>query len=143
MYPDQHDVELALRGLAGPRPDPASIWKDVVLVRSFLDEARGYCFNHGRHQFILVSELKKTAEEFIGHAIPEAALQVAIRMQNLQVKPSGADKQPLVKLPPLDRFGERRELWNQHMTDLEKEIATEVGRMEQERQMRARATKSE
>jgi hypothetical protein len=126
MYPDQHDVELALQQMRlNPRPKPEDIWEDVVLVRSFLDEARGRCYNYGRHNFILISELKTIAENYIGRAISNDALTVAMRMQQLQVKSSGSSGVLLVKLRPLDRFEEVHDLWNQHQKVLQREIQME------------------
>jgi len=139
MYPDLHDVELQLREMKlTPRPEPEDIWKDVVLLRSYLNEARGYCFNHGRHQFILVSELKKIAEAFVG-PVSDNALRVSMKMQNLQIKISkAAPDQTLAKLPPLERFEERREQWNQHQRGLEQEIIAEVDKMKTEKAIQAK-----
>jgi hypothetical protein len=135
MYPDLHDVELAMRSVSGsPKQAPETIWQDVVLIRSFLDESRGCCYSHGRHQFMLVSELKKIAESFISRSVSDYAFRVAMHMQTLNVKSSGTDKQLLVKFPPLDRFEEVRELWNQRQRILEHEIAEEIQRMEAEKQ---------
>jgi hypothetical protein len=50
-------------------------------------------------------------------------------MQRLVTKPSKADKQLLVKLPPLDRFEEARDQWNQHQRKLEQEIKAELERV--------------
>ena len=131
MYPDVRDVELTVREMKlSPRPKLEDIWPDVVLVRSFLDNSRGRCYNHGRHQFILVSELKKIAEDFIGRSVSDSALSVGMRMQRLEVKASKKDGQSLVKTPPLGRFEEARLRWNQHQRDLEQEITEEVQRME-------------
>ncbi len=140
MFPDVQDVERSLRNFPGPKPTAESIWPDVVLARSFLDEACGRCRNHGRHQFVSVADIKKFAESFTGRAIHDFALKVAMRMQGLQTKSSGSDKSILlVKVPPLDRFGEARELWTKHqIEDLEKDIAEEKIRMEQEKTIRAK-----
>jgi hypothetical protein len=130
MYPDLRDVELCLREMkVTPHLKPEDIWQEVVFVRSFLDEARGRCYNHGRHQFILVSQLKGTVENFIQRSVSDHALQVAMKMHRLDTKPSKADKQFLVKLPPLDRFEEARDQWNQHQFKLEQEIKAELERV--------------
>jgi hypothetical protein len=130
MYPDLRDVELCLREMkVTPQPKPEDIWQEVVLVRSFLNEARGRCYNHGRHQFILATELKSKVETFIQRSVSDHALQVAMKMQRLVTKPSKADKQLLVKLPPLDRFEEARDQWNQHQRKLEQEIKAELERV--------------
>ena len=129
MFPDVQDVERSLRNFPGPKPTAESIWPDVVLARSFLDEACGRCRNHGRHQFVPVADIKKFAESFTGRAIHDFALKVAMRMQGLRTKSSGSNKSILlVKVPPLDRFEEARELWNQHQAAEQKEIDEEVKR---------------
>ena|SRR5882724_7894904 len=139
MYPDLYDVELAMKSVPGsPKPAPETIWQDVVLIRSFLDESRACCYNHGRHQFMSVSELKRIAENFISRSVSDYAFRVAMHMQALKVKSSGTDKQQLVKFPPLDRFEEVRELWNQRQHILEHEIAEEIQRTEAEKAFRAR-----
>jgi hypothetical protein len=129
MYPDLRDVELAMRDVSaspGPKPKPEDIFEQVVLGRSFLSEACGRCFNHGRHGFVPVSDTKKIAENFINRAMSDYAFRVAIRMLGVQTKFSKSDKSVLlVKLPPFDRFEEARELWNKHQCDLEKSIAQE------------------
>lgn len=139
MYPDLHDVELAMKSVPGsPKPAPETIWQDVVLIRSFLDESRGCCYSHGRHQFMLVSELKKIAESFISRSVSDYAFRVAMHLQTLKVKSSGTDKQLLVKFPPLDRFEEVRELWNQRQHTFEHEITEEIQRTEAEKAVRAK-----
>src|SRR5258708_39035579 len=130
MYPDLRDLELAMRDVSaspGPKPKPEEIFEQVVLTRSFLSEAHGRCFNHGRYGFVPVSGIKTLAESFVNRAISEYAFRVAIRMLGLQTKFSKSDKSVLlVKLPPLNRFEEARQLWNQHQHDLEKSIAQEM-----------------
>jgi hypothetical protein len=126
VYPDEHDVELTLKTIPGLKPTARSIWPDVVLVRSFLDESYGRCRNHGRAEFVPFADLKKFAESFIGRQVHQCAVHVAIAMQRLQTKISSSDKSVvLVKLPPLARFEEVRERWVQHQWDLEKEIGEE------------------
>jgi hypothetical protein len=126
MYPDPHDVELTLNKIPGLKPTAKSIWPDVVLVRSFLDESYGRCRNHGRSEYIPFVDLKKFAESFIGRSVHNYAVLVAIQMQQLKTKTSGSDKSVLlIKLPPLARFEEVRELWNQNQRELEREIIAE------------------
>ena len=60
-------------------------------------------------------------------------------MQNLQIKISkAAPDQTLAKLPPLERFEERREQWNQHQHGLEQEIIAEVDKMKTEKAIQAK-----
>jgi len=125
MYPDEHDVELSLKTIPGLKPTAKTIWPDVVLVRSFLQEAYGRCRNHGRADHIPFADLKKLVESFIGRSVQIYALHVAIQMQQLKTKTSGTDSSLLIKLPPLTRFEEVRELWNEHQLKLEKEISEE------------------
>ncbi len=128
-WPDHEDIIRILKTIPGPKPTAEEIYADVALARSFLDEACGRCRNHGRHQFIPVTDIKKFAETFIGRAIHDFALKIAMRIQGLQTKPSGSDKSILlVKVPPLDRFEEVRELWAEHQIGEQKEIDEEMKR---------------
>lgn len=143
MYPDQRDVELAMRNLiVSPRPVPEDIWPDVVLARSFLDESRARCFNYGRHRFCPAPDIKKIAESYIGRSISDYAVTVAVKMQSLETRPSKIDPKQFnrltIKFPPLDRFEEARSLWNQHQRDLEQEIAHEKIRLDHEKAIRAK-----
>lgn len=124
MFPDLTDVQRVSRALNLSQP-AESIWPDVVLLRSFIEQARGACRNHGRNEFGLVSELKATAENFIGKSVSDDALKVAMKLVGLEIKPSSKDKQPLVKLPPLSRFEEKREAWRQCQRDLEQRMEAE------------------
>ncbi len=129
MFPDHEDVARVLKTIPSPKPTAEEIYADVVLARSFLDGACHYCYSHGRHEFTLVSDIKTLAESFIGRPIHFVALIIGIRMRGLQTKPSKSDKSvPLVKVPPLDRYEEMRDRWNQHLATEQKEIDAEVKR---------------
>jgi hypothetical protein len=129
MWPDHEDVARVLKTIPAPKPTPEEIYADVVLIRLFLTEAYGRCSNHGRHNFISASDVKKTAESFIGKTIDDTAFKIAVRMTGFQIKQSKSDKSVLlVKLPPLDRFEEVRELWNQRQAGEQKEIDQEIAR---------------
>ena len=128
-WPDHEDVIRILKTFPGPKPTAEEIYADTVLARSFLDEACGRCRNHGRHQFVPVADIKKIVENFVGREIHAFALKIAMRMQSLLTKTSSTDKSiVLVKVPPLNRFEEVRELWNEHQADEQKEIDEEIKR---------------
>jgi hypothetical protein len=129
MWPDHEDIARVLKTLPSPKPSAESIYSDTALTHCLLFEACDHCRNHGRHRFVPVNDLKKFVKTFIGRAIDDTALLVAIRMNGFQVKPNGTDKSVLlVKLPPLERFEEARELWNQRQSAEQKEIDDEVRR---------------
>lgn len=127
MWPNHDDVERVLKTLPSPKPSAESIFQDTAMAHRVLLEAMGRCRTHGRHEFRPVSDIKKFAEDFIGHAIDDTALLVAIRMNGIQMKPSGSDKSVvLAKVPPLERFEEVRDLWNQRQIVEQKQIDEEV-----------------
>ena len=128
MWPDHEDVSRVLKTLPSPKPPVESVYQDAVLARCLLFEAYGRCRNHGRHNFFPVSDIKKFAESFIGKTLDGTALLVAIRMNSFQVRPSSTDEVLLVKLPPLERFEEARELWNQRQAAEQRQIDEEVKR---------------
>jgi hypothetical protein len=129
MWPDHEDVIRNLKTIPSPKPAAEEIYADVVLARSFLDGACHYCHNHGRHQFVSVADIKNLAESFIGRTINDVALKVAMRMRGLQVKSSGSDKSVLLaKVPPLHRYEEMRDRWNEHQVAEQKEIDEEIRR---------------
>jgi hypothetical protein len=125
MFPDLADVRRVSRSLNLSQP-AENIWPDTVIAFHFLKAATGACRNHGRHQFILIAELKATAEQFIGRSITDGSLEVAMKLLALEVKASKKDGQSLVKMPPLGRFAEKRDAWSQCQLDVEKQIAVEV-----------------
>jgi hypothetical protein len=126
--PDMEDIYRLLKTVPAPKPTPEDIYADVMLARSFLSEAQGRCFNHGRHSFIPASDAKKIAEDFVGRSLNDIGFVLGLRMAGLQSKISRTDKTLLVKLPPLDRFEEVRELWNQRQVIEQKQIDAEVKR---------------
>ena len=132
MYPDVLDVQQAMPKLPGS-PKPEEIWPDVVFVLSFLDNARGRCYNDGRHRFTSAVELKKTAENFIGHSLSDWGFAVAVKLFDLKTRPHVINPAELgklgIKFPPLDQFEEARPLWIDHMRGLEQEIADEREQM--------------
>lgn len=127
MWPNHDDVERVLKTLPSPKPSAEAIFQDTALAHCLLLEAYGRCRNHGRHEFRLVSDIKKFAEDFIGKTIDGTALLVAIRMNGIQMKPSGSKKSVLLaKVPPLERFEEVRDVWNQRQIAEQKQIDEEV-----------------
>ena|SRR5437879_5692491 len=128
-WPDHEDVIRVLKTFPGPKPTAEEIYQDTALVHLLLLEAYGLCRTHGRHDFQPVSNIKKFAESFIGRVINDVALLVAIRMNSFQTKPSASDRSVLlVKVPPLDRFEEARELWNGRQAGEQNEIDKEIKR---------------
>jgi hypothetical protein len=123
---DVEDVIRNLKTFPAPKPTAEQIYADVVLSYTFLFEACGRCRNHGRHNFAPVSDVKILAEGFIGRPINDVAFQIGIRMNGLRTKAS--NKVMIVKLPPLNKFEESRELWNQHQKKEEREIDEELKR---------------
>jgi hypothetical protein len=146
MYPDVDDVKRHMEKLSGlPRPDPVEIWADVVLARSFLEEAYGCCRNHGRHKLVPAATLKSEAERFTGKPISDYALMVALRMSGYTTRPSAINPAQFekleVKFPPISRFEEKRELWAAHQVGLEKEV--EMERDEMQKRLRVLPPKAE
>ena len=125
---DHEDIYRMLKSIPNPKPTAEAIYADVVLAKMFLSEAQGRCYSHGRHNFILASDVKKIAESFVGRTLDEIAFIIAIRMAGLETKQSRTDKSLLVKLPPLDRFEEVRDLWNQRQPSEQKQIDEETKR---------------
>src|SRR6266704_1469184 len=130
MYPDLIDVERTMPRLSGvPRPELETTWESVVLARSFIEECRVRCRNHGRHRFTLAKDLKVQAEQFIGKPISDYAFMIALLMHRVTTRPLAIDPKQFekleVKFPPTERFEEAREAWNKHQLGLEQEIKQE------------------
>lgn len=127
MYPDRDDVASVLNQLNLNSSKVKDIWTDVVCLRSFLDNAKGYTRNHGRHLFVSVHDTKKFAETFLGRAVSDDAMLVAMKLLNLKTKGTGPGA--LVYLPPLARFSERMTAWTEEQRDLEKEVTEEMSKI--------------
>jgi len=138
MFPDTQDVKNATKKLTGcvSRPTPENIWESVAIVREFIAQARDACWGHGRHRFILASDLKKEAESFLQRPVSAyefcAALLLAAPAPT--TLPHGlidvAKFEGLkVKFPPLGRIGEYREGWARVQAEIEHEIACERERV--------------
>jgi hypothetical protein len=135
MYPDIDDVKRHMEKLSGvPRPDPVEIWPEVVLARSFLEEAYGCCRNHGRHKLVPATMLKSEAERFTGKQISDYALMVTLLLSGYTTRPSGINPSEFekleIKFPPVHRFEEKRERWAEHQRGLEQEIEMERDEMQ-------------
>src|SRR5690242_17619706 len=104
MYPDIHDVELNLRSLLGTKPTVEQIFADTVLAHSFVNQARRYCYNRKRHEFVPVANVQKIAEDFIGRSLNELAILVALKMLQIETKIRAGVL--FAKLPPLEAFEE-------------------------------------
>jgi hypothetical protein len=139
MYPDVSDVARTLRNLNLPtQPRAENIWPDTVVAFHFLKAATGACYNHGRHDWLVSSELKATVENFIGRPISDDAVAVAIRLLTLKTKASKRDGQCLIWLPPLNGFEQKRDVWSQCQLDVEKQIAAEIQQMEERKVIQAK-----
>jgi hypothetical protein len=125
---DHVDVLRILKTIPAPKPTAEEIYPDVVLAYTFLVESKGRCYSHGRHELILASDVKKIAENYIGRTVNDTAFFIAIRMAGLEIKKSRTDQSMLLKLPPLGRFEEVRDLWNQRQATEQKQIDEEIER---------------
>ena len=135
MYPDIDDVKRHMEKLSGvPRPDSVEIWPEVVLARSFLEEAYGCCRNHSRHKLVPATMLKSEVERFIGNQISDYAVMVALLLSSYTTRPTAINPSEFekleVKFPPISRFEEKRELWAEHQRGLEQEIQLERDEMQ-------------
>jgi hypothetical protein len=125
VYPDIQDIEMNLRLLSGEnKPAASTIFADAVLTHSFINEARRYCYNRKRHDFVPVTDVQKLIEDFIGRGVNQWAVLVALHMLRIDTKlKSGVLS---AKLPPPEPFEERRQQWHEHQIDLQKEIDEEI-----------------
>lgn len=141
MYPDIEDVRQTMHRLTGvPRPNAEDIWPTVVLVREFVSYASRWCRNHGRHRYILASELLQQAEKSTGKlitpyefcltfwlALPHGCCQTRIPY-SIPIDVAAFDTLK-IKFPPIDRLEEFRELWDEVYAQTEREIIRERQRL--------------
>jgi hypothetical protein len=127
MFPDHEDVKRILGSQGKDRALVKTLWPDVVLVQCWLNMGYRYCRQYGRHAFVPMLELKKIAEAYLGKAFSTDVVSVAMcLLPGISTKNSSRDNQILAKFPPLARFVEAREQWDQRRVELDREIQAEL-----------------
>lgn len=139
MWPDIYDVRaVAQHCPVVDAPAPEAVWQDAALVERFLRFARSACYNHGKHEYVLATEIKTLAESWIGHEIDPYAFVLGAKLADARFwgKSRAISKTAFkasfdslsMKFPPCERLEEYRQAWQEEQRSVERDIEEEQRR---------------
>jgi hypothetical protein len=134
MYPDLDDIKREQQRIIGVKPlRSEELLESVALCRGFVTQSMHSCKNHGRHNWTTVGDLKRQCEQFIGRPMSDYAFAIVLLL--------GSKRRPMTQTidldrfnhlevlsPPLDRFAEYREQWDDCQRSILEEVKSEIQR---------------